>query len=436
MAASRLRAFCADRPPVDESKYYTRVPDDALEDPRLTDAQLKVFVNLLKNNWTGSRVIEITQAELAARARVTTRCVRDAMKRFELCGYLTMVRDRSKWGGPYRVELCYELRPALKLEDQPPVTSGSKASYRKRRSSVDRKPDSAVDRNGPSAPFLMFEIEKERETTETAIESSSSFSVSPTREELPPPAVPADLVETVKRLWPDEPLIERRLAAEVLHQGEAEGRLAIEYAELMGARGLVYAIRERARWWRDGYDLADCEALVQAHRPKPAAPVSATPERRPEIAAPPTPEEIRATLDQMAAETVPAVRRLYEGRIRGWIADGLIPPDCIPGAQKDGRGCSRQLPPRPSGVHPSEPPSRPESEHTVKVCSRQEATQSPTSGQRARLDSNQQPSDSKDASSTPVEPPSSPAILAPTAPPDHPDSGKTPGLYIRGFKPS
>ena len=82
----------------------------------------------------------------------------------------------------------------------------------------------------------------------------------------PSPAV-ADLVTRVRGLWPDEPLIERRVA-ELAAQGEAEAALAVEYAAARKAKGLAYAVSTRKRWARDGYTLAECQAEVRAKAPR------------------------------------------------------------------------------------------------------------------------------------------------------------------------
>ena len=77
----------------------------------------------------------------------------------------------------------------------------------------------------------------------------------------------ADLVARVRELWPDEPLIERRLA-ELAAQGEAEAALAIDYAVARKAKGLAYAFSTRKRWARNDYTLAECQAEVRAKAPR------------------------------------------------------------------------------------------------------------------------------------------------------------------------
>jgi hypothetical protein len=79
--------------------------------------------------------------------------------------------------------------------------------------------------------------------------------------------VVAELVTRVRGLWPDEPLIERRVG-ELAAQGEAEATLAIDYAVARKAKGLAYAVSTRKRWVRDGYTLAECQAEVRAKAPR------------------------------------------------------------------------------------------------------------------------------------------------------------------------
>jgi hypothetical protein len=83
----------------------------------------------------------------------------------------------------------------------------------------------------------------------------------------PPSPIVTDLVARVRGLWPDEPLIERRVA-ELAAQGEAEAALAVEYAAVRKAKGLAYAVSTRKRWARDGYTLAECQAEVHAKAPR------------------------------------------------------------------------------------------------------------------------------------------------------------------------
>ena len=87
----------------------------------------------------------------------------------------------------------------------------------------------------------------------------------------PDPPCPPELVARVRGLWPEEPLIERRLG-ELAAQGEAEAALAVEYAAARKAKGLAYAFSTRKRWVRDGYTLAECQAEVRAGSPRTPPP--------------------------------------------------------------------------------------------------------------------------------------------------------------------
>jgi hypothetical protein len=422
MGPQRLRAFRADRPSLDEPKHFTRIPDDALEDPRLTKAQLSVFINLVKNNWTGSKVLYVTQRELADRARVTDRCVRDALARLEGCGYIRRQRDYQRAGGPTRIELCYELRPSLKLESQPPVTSGSKSTCnRKRRSAPDRKPHSAPERKLGSGPSL-FEERDVRETTTAVVEITSSFSqdsepkttetqavidAEPAEDPPDDPETPEldQILAAAMEHWPEEPNLAARVR-KLAGQGLPETALAIEYAVLRKAKGFGYVASTVARWWADGWDLADIQAEVWGARPKGRKPDPVVIHRRSEP--PPTDPETEALL----------------ARGRWW---DTLKPD-----EKTGCGTVAKLPPQPAGVHPQRPTLPSQGEHTMKGCSPQELRQTAHDGQRARQDSNLQPSDSKSATL------SSPGCLDSSAKtvdgqtPVEGDSKITLGLPIRG----
>jgi hypothetical protein len=120
------RLFDPKRPP--ERKYFTRVPDDALEDPRLTRSDLAVLTQLIKGHWRDDKPHTITQTELARRCRMTVRRVRPHLNKLELCEYITRLRIP---GQHTQVMLTYQLRPILELapdEHAAPVTRGTRDS--------------------------------------------------------------------------------------------------------------------------------------------------------------------------------------------------------------------------------------------------------------------------------------------------------------------
>jgi hypothetical protein len=302
MSPQRPRAYRADRPSLaDEPKYFTRVPDDALEDPRLTDTTLRVFSSLLKGNTAGEKVLFISRDELARVARRTTRCVLNELIRLEGCGYIRRERDRSRRGAPHCIVLCYELRPALKLESGPAIVTGSRrASNRNGGSDCNRNRRSDCNRNGGSGP-TMFEERNVRETTTLpVVEDSSSFSqssipentetqtvnpIDPEPAEDPPddPESPevGQLIAAALEHWPQEPNLAarvRKLAA----QGLPETGLAIEYAALRKAKGFGYVASTVARWWNDGWDLVDIQAEVWSARPRARKPDPVVIHRRPD----------------------------------------------------------------------------------------------------------------------------------------------------------
>ena len=430
MSRPRLRAYRADRPSLaDEPKYFTRVPDDALEDPRLTDTTLRVFACLLKGNHTGEKVLYLSRAELARRARKSVRCIHDELVLLERCGYLRRDRDREKGGAPHCIVLCYELRPALKLEPGPPVAKGSRgASNRHHGADCNRHPRSGCNRHHGAGPSL-FEQREPEETTTAVVENepSSFLEVSTVQEAEPaamlpsPPEPPDDppderespdfetVVESAKERWPNDANIAIR-AAELARRGLPETALAIEYATLKKAKSFGYVASTVSRWWNDGYDLVDIQAEVWGAKPKGAVLPRPAFYQRPAEPPPEKSEAARLQLEQ-----------------QGWRSFLPAEPE-----KKSGCGSVGKLPPQPAGVHRQA--SHPSiSEHTVKVCPRQESRESGPDGQRARLDSNQQPSDSKSQFS-----PTEPRPNSSTKTPDGEDrqgadSEKTLGLPIREF---
>jgi hypothetical protein len=116
---------------------------------------------------------------------------------------------------------------------------------------------------------------------------------------------------------------------------------------------------------------------------------------------------------------------------RSWL------PKTEPAAEKK-TGCeaSRKSPPQPAGVqiHSINPVPLPD--HTVKACPRQETRPKNGSGQRARQDSNLQPSDSKFAPCPTVPRLDCSAKTPDDEAPNQEDSIKTRGSSIRGFSRS
>ena len=71
MTSRKPNIYDPERKP--DPKYYTRVPDDALEDPRLGLVTQAVFAQLLKRHWTNDQSLKVSQAEIAVRCRMTCR---------------------------------------------------------------------------------------------------------------------------------------------------------------------------------------------------------------------------------------------------------------------------------------------------------------------------------------------------------------------------
>lgn len=390
MSATRLRAFREDRPSLaEEPKYWTRIPDDALEDPRLNPQTLHTFGQLLKARGRGGeKVVRITQAELARECRVDVRTVRRHLDRLESTGYIRRERDYSRGrplgGSPFLIHLCFELRAALKLEaDETPVTSGTRRTPKRTRlSGCNRTNTSASKRTRLSGPSLYGEREEEkRTTTEEKPESSSSFSASlprpePARPEgsanLPEPRKPespakapeiaqdasarrADripasdsleavalerLVERAALAFPDDAnaLLPKRVAEAlaawpIRSESAAAVELAMEYARFMNGRGWVYVLKTVERWYGDGYDLDDARAEVQGAKPRPRVRSTAETHHRAEVEPTADPETERRTAELLSQ--------------KNWWRSPA------PAHEKTGAGASRQTPPNAGRSSPS-----------------------------------------------------------------------------------
>jgi hypothetical protein len=158
----KLRAFEPGRAP--EPKYFTRLPDDVLEDPGLSLSDVGVFAHLLKGNWTNEKVLRVTLTELAARCRITVRHLARHLAKFRSRGLITIARDRARWGAPCQITLTYELRPSLEMAPDVPVARGSKhrsggCTHRTFTSGVDLTPRSEPEASKTSALLLIQERE-------------------------------------------------------------------------------------------------------------------------------------------------------------------------------------------------------------------------------------------------------------------------------------
>jgi len=322
---------------------------------------------LLKGNHTGEKVLLVSRDDLARRSRESIRCAQNVLVLLERCGYLRRDRDRSKGGAPHCIVLCYDLRPALKLEAGPPIAKGPRgASNRHRGAGCSRHGRSGCNRHNGAAPYLFEQRDEKETTTDPVVENASSFlEVSTVQDPEPaamipsPPEPPDDppddpdlptdeqLAEIAREQWPDEPNVTARVIR-LAKDGLAVADLAIQYAVMMKARSFAYVASTAARWRREGYDLVDIQAEVWGATPKSICPPPVF-HQRPEK---PPPEEIEAARRQLERD--------------GWRSFVPAEPEKNPAA-----GQSPTLP--SAGRSPSPVTRSYDSKHTVKGCSRQES---------------------------------------------------------------
>jgi len=411
MARSRLRAFRADSPSLDEEpKFFTQLPDDLDEDGELNRRPgptgiLRALLRLIRRSGSQDRSIVCTYADVGKEARVSVRTVKTHLERLRRHQYI----EQNTFSGPRgwatrktHFRVVYDLRPGFMLEADPPTISGSRDARLVKKSSPRQVKKSSPRQVKKSSPRLLFDRAPDQRSTteENHHDDESSKPVVVVSSASPLESNPEDLspiVERIRTLWPDEPLIDRR-AAELSSRGIAEALLAIEYAELRPpgkGSGLAYAISTRNRWFCSGYDVTECEEEVRARRPKPqpATPIPAA--RRFQLPpVPPTPEEIGSTIEEADHADHPVCRRMFQRQIRDWLDQGLVPEDLIPSAQKAGWGSSDQLPPQPAGtinsVHPA-PDQTPN--HIVKGCACQVTEENGASGHCPPGDSNPERAD-------------------------------------------
>ncbi len=394
---SRLRAFRADRPSLDEEpKFFSQTPDDLDEDRELSKRPgptgiLRALLRLIRRSAAQDRSIVCTYGDIAREAGVTERTVKTHVKRLIRRHYLereTLPGPRGFAARKTQFRVTYDLRPGFMLEADPPVVTGSP---------MGKKTSPPMGKKTSPGPLFDRACDQRYTTEEIHDDDASSKSVvvvsSDSTGKLNPNFCP--IVERIRALWPDEPLIERRAAELAAPLGMAAALLAIEYAERRPSprgSGLAYGVSTVNRWHCSGYDLAECEEEVSARRPKPK-PVPSP--RQPEPApAPPTPDEIRSAIENVNEAEHPVTKRIFQGLIRRWLDDGLVPEDLIPAAEKAGRGSSRQLAPRPAGTFDSvssDPGKHPNP--IVKGCACQEAEKNSAIGQCPPGDSNPERTD-------------------------------------------
>lgn len=264
----------------------------------------------------------------------------------------------------------------------------------------------------PAIPRDQAEREELRRHVDRREEPTERAKPRPHKEN-PAPSV-VGLVEIVREAWPQTPCLEGRVRELAETRGLREAGFAIEYARLKKASGLEYAFKMAHHWYRSGYDLGDIALEVAGARPKAKRDPLETmqnynPPQSRASDCPPTREEIAACLGDIRSATLPAVRNCYLGILRKWARQGHVEGGLLDeferpaGGKKPAAGPVGKLPPQSAQV-PS-PVSQTILRQGEKV-------------QRARLDSNQQPSDSKSA--PPPAFPSSKVTIRSAHSPNHP----------------
>jgi hypothetical protein len=202
MTSRKPQLFDPARPP--EPKYFTRVPDDALEDPRLTMSNIGVFAEFKKGHWNEDKPHKVAQTELAKRCRMSVRKLRSHLTKLELYGYIARLRIP---GQGTQINLIYQLRPALELapdESGLPITRGTRKcdgvgpkgpTPRTKRSDPS---DQKVRPLGPKGPTPLL---IEREEREISPEGGKAVASAPTAN--PPPWDPhqQEVINLATQRW-------------------------------------------------------------------------------------------------------------------------------------------------------------------------------------------------------------------------------------------
>ncbi|HMF38285.1 MAG TPA: hypothetical protein VKF17_16700 [Isosphaeraceae bacterium] len=444
MSIPKPRLFQPTREPV--PKFFTQLPDDIDEDGELSVRPgpagiLRALLRLIRRSGSQDRSIICTHKDIATEARVTDRTVRTHLGRLDRLGYISR-EELSPAGGQTarqtRFVVTYQLRPGLKLEAGALTISGSQ-------SASTRKKSSASTRKKSSASSTLFERACEQRYSTEEINRGNSPRTPP-GEETAPLLIEISKVEPIPEVRPEPEYLEYPEDGGMWMIMPGEHALAeIEARELWGdlwrawkSPRLCIGFYEHQQWysfraWKHAIKTvlkrgtrpnsihylemiavdadtngipADKPIQRGSIGPVPYVPTAQQPKRSFHVAKQDEPEK---NVDPVGFELFSRFLRARGDEARTAAAaelDRYVAEHSAAAKKKTGCGASLESPPQPAGVHIPRP-DLPHHDHTVKACSGQEAIGTEENGQRARQDSNLQPSDSKSGISVPDLTPSS-----------------------------
>ena len=214
-----LRIFSEDIPSrMQEPQLYAKTPEHAIDDPRLNGTQCRVLVALAFLGRNSFPEVHASHAQVADKARTSTRTVRRAMAQLEKFGYAVQKGERL-------IVLSYETRAPFTL-DSAPAKRGQKRSERPKVAAPARTNLAALARPSLAAPSLF----EKRELNQREL-ASSSLAVQG------PATTPAELN-------PDPPLVPRRPPPDEEHLANLISTAAGEGPWPRTARAILLHMRD------------------------------------------------------------------------------------------------------------------------------------------------------------------------------------------------
>jgi len=314
--AQSLRVFREDEPPP-QSRWFGKVPDYALDDVRLTDADIRVLGALaLLAVPTWPRMIQ-GHAIVAAKSLLTGRGLLNVCDRLEATGYIRRERDYSRPRAPRYIVLTMDETPPFTLESdglRPNKRRACNQNGALKKNTCNRNRRSGCNQNRRSGCMQissLLEDFKERDKKMKTGESSSSlFSQS----EIPP--------ETMARCLRLGDSSERKaqLMAEQYTLAHLEAALTVVERKPAPCRGWAYLVGVLKTFQREGLSAA-------RRPPKADAPVRQS-GGLPEEVIPIGAEEVAALVAEARGRS--QVAKLALLRLRIGVKGGHIPAELVP----------------------------------------------------------------------------------------------------------
>lgn len=216
----------------EDGSTFARVPVEALRDPELSDAAVRILGGLMAGLWSDAQAASVTREQLAGELGRSVSSIERGIRELEARGYLERDRDRSKMGAPHRLVLLFRLKSRsiqpVRSEGLQPVGSDGVTLQLRR-----GDPSEVTGCNPSEVTGSSYRENSKREKSETDAEAESS-ATRPTVAASPPPPSVGEIEELVGRcrLKDAAGMLARLALVQLLAEGVDVAGVAVDPAEL------------------------------------------------------------------------------------------------------------------------------------------------------------------------------------------------------------